>query len=537
MCRRFVVLFAIWLVPSMVWAETVPSKIDAVVVYPGGATVTRVARVSLNAGTNEVRLAGLVDSLDPDRVRVEVRNAAVRIGQIQLEKEQQRDVLDAESNALQAKIDTVTDKIRAVEDNIAAAKLQQQFLSGIASGYSQDAGFEASRGAADVASWRAALQLLSTASRDTSESIRKSENEQKELSKDLSVLKRELATLRGGALASTTVLLTLTAESPVQTQINLMYFLEDAYWSPRYEARLDSDSGELQLAQQAAVRQATNEAWNGVKLTLSTSEPGGDLVAPTLDPEFLNLYSPAPRRELKRMMSQGVAGIAADSLEEVTVTGSKVRPDVGSFAVSYDIPGRTSVSNDSDDDVILDLANYRFDADLVTEVVPRSSTQAFLTARFIDDRSVPLYGSQMSVYVDGAYAGVSDMPTALPQAEIVLPMGQDRRIGVTAETQGGADGEGGLVSRRKTETTDYLFEITNRRATPSYVEVRDLYPVARNKDIDVDVPRSATPPDERDLEDQPGLILWKKELAPGEAWRIRHQYSISYPAKMRLSRE
>lgn len=537
MSMRSVFLFALWLAASPALAETVPSKIDSVVVYPGGATITRVANVSLRAGTNEVRLDGLVDSLDPDRVRVEVDNSQVRLGQIRLETEQQRDVDDAEIKAVQAKIESVTDRIQAVDDNIAAAKLQQKFLAGIASGYSQDAGFEASRGSADIASWRAALELLSSASRDSSESIRKSESERKELAKDLSVLNRELADLRGGALASTTVLLTLTAQSPVRTDINLRYFLEDAYWSPRYEARLDSDSGALQLAQQAAVIQETDEEWSNVKLSLSTSEPGGDLAAPVLDPEFLNLYSPTPRRELKRVMSQGIAGVASDSIEEVVVTGSRVRSSIGNFAVSYDIPGRSSVSNDSDDEVILDLANYSFNADLVTEVVPRSSTQAFLTARFVYDRKVPLYGSQMSIYVDGAYAGVSEMPTALPQAEIVLPMGQDRRIEVTSETQGGEDGEGGLVSRRKTETTDFLFEITNRRSTSSYVEVRDLYPVARNKDIDVEVPRTATPPDERDLDDQPGLILWRKELSPGESWRIRHQYSISYPAKMLLSRE
>jgi hypothetical protein len=125
----------------------------------------------------------------------------------------------------------------------------------------------------------------------------------------------------------------------------------------------------------------------------------------------------------------------------------------------------------------------------------------------------------------------------MPQAEVVLPMGQDRRIEVNAQTQGGEDRRDGIINRRKTEATDYVFEITNRRTAPSYVEVMDLYPVSRNKAVEVEVPRSATVPDERDLDDKPGLILWKKTLGPGEVWRIRHQYAVSYPADMVLSRE
>lgn len=143
----------------------------------------------------------------------------------------------------------------------------------------------------------------------------------------------------------------------------------------------------------------------------------------------------------------------------------------------------------------------------------------------------------MTVFVDGAFAGNTEMPTAMPQAEVVLPMGQDRRIEVNAQTQGGQDRRDGIISKRKTEATDYVFEITNRRTAPSYVEVMDLYPVSRNKAVEVEIPRTATEPDARDLNDQPGLILWKKTLAPGEIWRIRHQYTVSYPADQVLSRE
>lgn len=541
MTHRALQLVFVLLSPTIVFSApvAVESRVDEVTVYPGGATVTRVATVSLAAGGNDILLTGLVDDINAQSIRVEVMDDDVRIGQVSLANVQMRDVSDDEIASLQLELDAVTDKIRVMNDSTAAAKLQLTFLQGIASGYSKEAGTDGIRGAADVGSWQAALSLLLSASNDANQLIRGNDAKRKVLAKDQSVLQRRVNELRGGGLSSTQVELALHASRAVRAEIRLRYFLEDAFWRPQYEARLDSNSGALQLAQQANVYQETEEEWNNVKLTLSTSAPGGELMAPQLESKFLDLYKPQPRRRSERFSQGAVAAdmnmAAKSSLEEVVVTGSKVRAAVAGFAVNYEIPGRSSVSNDTDDGVILDLASFSFNADLVTQVVPRQSTQAFLTARFIYDKALPLFGSEMTIYVDGAFAGNATMPTALPQTEIVLPMGQDRRIVVTAQTQGGEGGQGGIIARRQTEVTDYLFELTNRRSTASVVEVADLYPVARNKDIDVDVPSSATPPDVRDVDDRPGIILWKKTLAPGEAWRIKHQYSVSYPAKQRLT--
>lgn len=538
MLVRNSILICLSLACTSAFAASIPSSIDSVVVYPEGATVTRVANVSLQAGDNDVKFTGLVSDIDADRLRVEVVDEGVQIGQVRLVTEQQRDVIDAEIAAVQLEIDAVTERILAIADSSKAAKLQLTFLEGIASGYSKEAGRESIHGAADVNSWKAALGLLLSASADASKIIRENDIKSRELSKDLSLLQRKLSDLNGGSLATTAVELTLSSSRSVQTEVRLQYFQDDASWSPHYEARLDSNSGELQLAQQASVYQETDEDWTNVKLTLSTSRPGGQLVAPTLESEFLNVYEPTPLKA--RQADAEVHGYAAGrmALEEVVVTGNRVaRTDVGNFAVNYDIPGRISLANDSDEGVTMDLANFQFIAELVTQVVPRESTQAFLAARFTYDRTLPLYGSDMTVFVDGAFAGNTEMPTALPQAEVVLPMGQDRRIEVEAQTQGGEDRQDGIINKRKTEATDYVFVITNRRSAPSYVEVMDLYPTSRNKSVDVEVPRSATVPDERDIDDEPGLILWKKTLGPGETWRIRHQYTVSYPANMVLIRE
>ncbi len=524
------------------FSASVESRVDSVVVYPQGATVTRVASVSLNAGANDLTFSGLVNSIDASRLRVEVVADGVQIGQVKLEKEQQRDVLDAEIANAQADIESVTEKIFSISDSTAAARLQLSFLQGIANGYGKDSGYEGSRGSADPTAWRGALDLLLTGSNSANQLIRENDRKNKQLQKDLSVLQRKLNNLRGGSLATTVVNLTLNTSRAVQTEVYIRYFQNNAWWSPSYEARLNSDNGELQLVQQANINQETDENWSNVRLTLSTSEPSGRLQAPYLDSRYLRLYKPMPekkgRSDEAHLYSQRAAPVG--NLEEIIVTGVKMdapRPKVGGFAVTYDMPGRSTITNDSEEAVTQDLASFNFETTLVTKVVPRESEQAFLTARFTYDQKLPLYSSNMTVFVDGVFAGNSTMPTALPQSEVELPMGQDRRIEVNAVALGDTSGDKGIVRKRRTEATDYIFTLTNRRATSSTVEVHDLYPVSRDKAINVEVPKTATAPTETDIDDEPGLILWRKELAPGDNWQIRHQYTVSYPADSRLIEE
>lgn len=521
-------------IPAMATAADLQSRVEAVTVYPEGAIVTRVATVALDAGDNEIRFVGLVKSIDSQFLQVEIADDGVRIGQIRLSMEQEREAYDSEVARVVAEIEVLIRRIPGIDDRTGAAQRRLKFLDGLAEGYAREAWVEGGRGSASIDSLRSALDLLQSASEDASEMIRNNEAEKTELRKDLSVLQRTLADLRGGSLQTAATQLTLSADRAVRTQVRIRYFQEDASWMPMYESRLDSNTGVLQLTQQAEVKQQTDEDWTNVTLSLSTSKPSGELIAPELNSEFLDIVEPVPLRA--RMEKAMQSEVVAYTVAEIVATGAR-RVDAGNFAVNYDIPGRTSVANDSDEAVTLDLARFEFDAELITQVVPRSSTQAFLAARFTYDQAVPLYGGEMLVFVDGVFAGFSEMPTALPQSEVVLPMGQDRRVDVRSESQGGAGGSRGIINRRKTEVTDFVFEITNRRDGPSYVEVLDRIPVARNRDIKVEVPRTATPPDARDLDDRPGLVQWQRTLASGEVWRIRHQYTVTYPEKYVLIRQ
>jgi hypothetical protein len=164
------------------------------------------------------------------------------------------------------------------------------------------------------------------------------------------------------------------------------------------------------------------------------------------------------------------------------------------------------------------------------------STQAYLSARFTHDGKNPIYGNQMLVYVDGVLMGSAAMPTILPGAEVTLPMGIDRRIEVKVDNLGGVGGSAGIIKKQITDTTDLVFEITNRRASVANIEVRAVYPASKNKALKIEIGDKATPPTEEDADGNTGVALWKKELGSGETWAINYNYSRTRPADRDLRR-
>ena len=514
-------------------AEAIDSRIDKVTVYPSGARVTRLVRVPLTKGINSIILNGFPSVLDLQRVQVEAANDGVELRSVNIDMVQQQEAYSADVRRLENAIEASRDDIAAIDDVIATAELQLHFLRGLAEGYAGKEHSEAATGQANIASWREALDTLGEGAGSALERIRDARKDRVEAGENLSVLERELEDMRGRTPSSANLLVSLASASALETDLRVHYFQQQAWWTSTYSANLETSGNVLRLAHEARVNQNTDEDWRNVELTLSTADPGAEMQAPEQDSRFLDLYTPRERSMITgamrqtEMVAKSFSTAAPEPVEEIIVSATDV--EQGRYAVRYHAPERTNISNNADQSQTVPLAEYRYDVDLVTRVTPRMDAQAYLTVRFTHDSATPVYPGSMSVIVDGAYMGLAELPELQPKTVAMLPMGPDRRVEVRVTDQGGSRGREGLLSTRNTELTDFLFEIVNRHTRTTRVEVVDYYPVARNERITVSVPGNATPPDETDLEDRPGVIVWHKELDTGETWRILHQYEVSHP--------
>ena len=513
-------------------AQALESRIDAVTVYPRGADVTRVARVSLTPGANSVLLEGFPGDIDLGRLTAMVENQTVEVRSIRMDVREQRDAYDAEVRRLQAAITEVKDAIQAIDDEIAIAEFQLKFLEGLVQDSASRERREAVSGQADVASWQQAMDSIGSGAGTAMEKIRNARKSRRDQEAELSMLERELENKRDRREDSAVLRISLDSESSLESNLRVTYFQRQASWSSSYAAYLDTDANRLRLTHEAQVSQTSSEDWNNVELTLSTSNPGGAMQAPEQDSRFLDLYEP---RMGARMARPGVERRfeAAQMLEEVVV--SSARLPSGRYAVLYRASERASISNVADQAQGVPLSEYRVGVSLVTRTNPRRNASAFLSARYAHDSETPLLGGPMRVFVDGAFAGLAQLPDLLPGAEAVLPMGPDRQVEVSATDQGGGKGSEGFLTSRNTQLADFLFEVVNRHSRQTTVEVVDYYPVSRDERIEVSVPRSATKPDEENIDERPGVIVWRKTLEPGERWRIAHQYEVSFPEDTMLT--
>lgn len=518
-------------------ATEVTSRITDVTVYKSGATVTRTANLQLAAGESSVKLVGLPANLMMQGLQVEIESPQVSMGQVSLSKTQSRDTIEQSVKSIKDQIAATKLKLSEIDDRIKSAKLQISFLKSLANvGTKSDGANITSINSQQV------LTLIGDGSDKAYQKIRENELKKTEVIKDLDLLNRKLRDARAGSKSTKTLDLQVASETAVSTPVRIRYFQQHAYWSPKYEAKLNSDSGKLLLEQKAIIEQNTSEIWGNVKVELSTSQPSDEMSMPEVDSQFLTLepeygYS---NKKVSRAYSQApMVNSDQVQLEEVVVTGSRIAKPKwsGNYAVNYQIPGRITVRNGRTESQGYDLKKFSFDTELVTRIAPVISTQAFLTANFTYNEKAPLFGEEMTVFVDGTLMGTAEMPDLLPGSEVYLPMGQDKRIDVTVVDQAAKNKKSGVFKRQQVDAIDLTFSIVNRRSVDNKVEVVAVYPVSKDQKVKVERNSNVTKATKEDFEDQKGVVMWSKNLSPNKKWDINYGFKISYPANREISRD
>lgn len=89
-------------------------------------------------------------------------------------------------------------------------------------------------------------------------------------------------------LPSSEIEIRVSAESQINTKINLTYLVANAGWFPKYDIRVQNIKSPLELTYKADVFQNTGVDWKNVKLRFSNGDPNQSGVAPELNTWNLN---------------------------------------------------------------------------------------------------------------------------------------------------------------------------------------------------------------------------------------------------------
>jgi hypothetical protein len=90
-----------------------------------------------------------------------------------------------------------------------------------------------------------------------------------------------------------------------------------------------------------------------------------------------------------------------------------------------------------------------------------------------------------------------------------------------------------FLTSNVTENRSYRIVLRNTKKTPVRVVIKDQYPLARSKEVEV-FDKSA--PDAR-LDDRTGELTWILPLPAGESKELTLRYAVKYPKSGYATRE
>jgi uncharacterized protein (TIGR02231 family) len=521
-----------------------PSKIDAVTVYRGWARVTRLARVEVGPGDTRLLLQGLPAGLDDDSVRVEGKGTAkARVGGVSVERVTQAEISLPEVRAAEGRVEALQGDDRALEDKVAAARARGKFAESLRASYSEERSKNLAVRGVSAKEWADLMAFVEAQLEAAAADGRRAEAGRRDLARKLAAARAELEKLqakRSGTSAQVAV--ELSAERGGSLEVAVSYLVGGAGWRPVWDARLEPESGAVELALLGEVTQRTGEDWAEARLAVSTAEPGRGLSVPELESRWLERLRPppppAPGRGAARPdnpaalaaapMESARSMIAEKKSEEVLdLAPEQAEVTEGLLAATWTTPRRETIDGAGRSRTV-PLARHTLKGTVTRLAAPRGDTTAYLTATVANDTGVPFLAGLARISLGDEFVGRAPLAATPPGGELKLSFGADprleleRRVVERRHETGGVFG-GDHVWRYHVRTT-----VKNRYAVVTALTLLDLVPVSRDEAIKVKLLDGSTPATGEDPQ-RPGVKRWELKLGPKETRVVELRYEVRYP--------
>ena len=491
------------------------SRITAVTLYPGSATVERTVRVV--PGMTRLEISGLPANFDPQTVRVE-SDPGIRIGEVSTQDQSRTAASNARESAIEDKIQALKDRQAVLEVDAKSAQMTAEFISRL--------GAPAGEKPGPIPNARSLAETIEAIRRGGSDAfgrIQKVQVQKRELDKEIRALERDLARLKSGAKDVRTIAVGVSAERPGGVRVS--YQVNGAGWRPAYRAGLDSAGSKVLLERQGAISQTTGEDWTNVKLKLSTGQPRLSPQGTEPRPWMLSLLEPR-----SGIVSGYATNLAAAPAALMRAKVDELRQEAPievqtTFTTEFEVPGAVSLPSDGRK-LTVSLAKLSLPVKMRLRVVPRLDAAAVVIAEAERPEGVWLAGD-IQLYRDGNYVGATSWN---PQTStgLVLPFGRDSLVRVKVDRAKDRNGARGIVGQRNEREVSDLFTLTSFHKTPVELLVLESSPVSTNDQIKVEAKFDPKPTAEN-WEERQGVVAWARSIAPNETLKFSAGYAISYP--------
>lgn len=499
--------------------ESQATLLDATIYGRGAVLHHKTPQIQVPAGNAEIVINQIARTIDPQSIRVTGSNTQLTIlsasfendylnkgdnkSTIYLEIKKKHDAENAVLNNLIAQRKAEEGALALLEENKkfgGQASLTPTAISGMINYYRE--------------------QYKTLADNITAFKI-KEEEQQKVVNK----LKSQMNEVGGNEQNSGQLVLRVNSPQGVKSDFNISYFTNNVSWTPFYEIRVEKLNEPLQLVYKAQVVQNTGIDWKQIKLNFASGNPQRNNNAPVLTPWWLSFQRPVVqtmKRQANALVLQE-AEMAYYPQEEAVADQNMAQIQNNQLNSAFVINTPYDVYSNGKPQSV-QLQTYQLPVIYTYFTAPRSDEQAFLIGKITDWEKLNLLPGNANLLIDNNYGGTSYINPQSTNDTLILSLGRDERI-ITNRTQIDEEGSTAFIGNSRKRVYTYEISVRNARNEAVDVQVKELYPLSTEKDIEVKLEEVSN----AQINSERGELSWKLHLNAGETKKLRISYSIRSP--------
>ena len=502
------------------------SSITRVTVFLNRAQIYRQVKAGVEPGKNTLVVQGLPAGLDPQSIQVHVKGRLTLLGVSHRQSFVNEFMLPVSLKKLKDSITYYNRQLLLEQQQREVLNKEEQLLlaNQRIGGANQNLSVNELKAMADY--FRTRLNDIGVACLRSDDKI----NALKERIDKLSRQFKEQNELHSRNTSE--VVISLSAETAAQADLELSYVVSQAGWYPMYDVRAVNTKGPVQLQYRANVYQSTGEDWNQVKLKLSTANPALGGVKPELAVWYVDFLNPVLRSTAPAMRKE--KGEDAGYIMEIPPTEQPALADytqVVQTAINTEFEiGLPYTVPSSPQPVMVDIQKYEVPATYRYATEPKLDYDAFLLARITGWNQYNLLPGEAQVFFEGTYVGKTFINPEEVNDTLTVSLGRDPRVVVKREQKKDFTSRK-MVGSNIRETAAWEIVLRNTRSEAITITVEDQVPVSRNSQIEVALTDAGGASYNRDT----GKLVWDITLQPNESRKLNFAYEIKYPRGRQIS--